>query len=121
MEGMRRYFPNAPLTDDVAEEYAGEWIEIARKYGIERFEEAAVLARRYKLLDGGETVARQFFPLPGEIEEFIVKRTQPLMRAVTVLDCRDCSGTGWERVKFVADGDGAVGVKRCHCRKLVRR
>lgn len=116
MQGMRTYFPNAPITDELAEVYALEWIGLVKQYGLERFEEGAVLARRYKLLNDGETVARQFFPLPGEIEEFIVRRTQPLMHSTTDLNCIACNGTGW---KFTA-GPGS-GVVRCHCRNLVRR
>lgn len=117
MQGMRAYFPNNQLTEDCAAEYFFEWAELVKNYGIERFEEAAVLARRYRLLDGGETVARQFFPLPAEIEDFIRHKTQPLMRSQTDVNCKDCKGTGW---KYVAREPG-MAVVRCHCRKLVRR
>lgn len=117
MQGMRAYFPNAPITDEVAAEYANDWIALVKHYGIERFEEGAVQARRYKMLPDCETVARQFFPLPGEIEDFIRHKTAPLMRAVTDLECPDCKGTGW---KFRGPVK-SQGVVRCHCRQLVRR
>ena len=118
MQGMRSYFPNGQITDDVAAEYADDWIVLVRSYGIERFEEACALARRYRLLDNGETAARVFPPLPGEIEDFIKRRTEPLYRSQTDLQCQACKGTGW---KYEKPDDPARTVVRCHCRKLVRR
>lgn len=117
MQSTRDYFAGATITDGTAEEYAGEWIDLVKKYGLPRFEEALVMARRYRI-EHGATIPRQFFPLPGEIEEFITTRTESPVTAVTNMDCDDCKGSGW---KYADPTSKSRAVVRCHCRKLVVR
>ena len=118
MLSLRSYFAGQSIADETAEEYALEWADLVKKYGMERFEQAVVMARRYKLTSEGTTVPRQFFPLPSEIEQFITTHTDCPVIAVTEHDCPDCRGTGWKYIDTAHREKGAV---RCHCRRLVKR
>lgn len=118
MVGARNYFASQQITEETAGEYAAEWVELVKKYGMERFEEGLVMARRYEMTREGSTIPRRFFPNPGEIEEFITTKTTSPVHAVTDLDCADCKGTGW---KYTNSTKQHRETERCHCRRLVSR
>lgn len=118
MVGTRKYFLNATIPDDTAAEYAMEWADLVKQYGMERFEEGLALARRYRMTKEGSTVPREFFPMPSDIEQFITTRTTSPVHAVTDLDCADCKGTGWKYTQSAKQHRETV---RCHCRRLVAR
>ena len=117
MQATRSYFPGSAITEETAGEYAMEWAHLVQKYGLERFEEGLTMARRYQLTPEGSTIPREFFPLPGAIEQFIITKTTCPVQAVTEPDCPDCRGTGWKYV----DPKVGTAVARCGCRRLVKR